>query len=72
MNHQLNKQLRKLLQNRSEIKVTNGETSTLEPPSGLEHGTPGLGNQRLNHSVIFFHKSYNVLMDKNLVDRFGY
>ena len=23
--------------------------STLEPPSGFEHGTPGLGIQRLNH-----------------------
>ena len=23
--------------------------STLEAPSGLEHGTPGLGIQRLNH-----------------------
>ena len=23
--------------------------STLEQPSGLEHGTPGLGIQRLNH-----------------------
>ena len=23
--------------------------STLEPPSGLEHGTPGLGIQHLNH-----------------------
>ena len=23
--------------------------STLEPPSGLEHGTPGLGIQRFNH-----------------------
>ena len=22
---------------------------TLEPPSGFEHGTPGLGIQRLNH-----------------------
>ena len=23
--------------------------STLEPPTGFEHGTPGLGIQRLNH-----------------------
>ena len=23
--------------------------STLEPPSGFEHGTPALGIQRLNH-----------------------
>ena len=23
--------------------------STLEPPSGFEHGTPGFGIQRLNH-----------------------
>ena len=23
--------------------------STLEPPIGFEHGTPGLGIQRLNH-----------------------
>ena len=23
--------------------------STLEPPSSFEHGTPGLGIQRLNH-----------------------
>ena len=23
--------------------------STWEPPSGFEHGTPGLGIQRLNH-----------------------
>ena len=23
--------------------------STLEPPSGFEHGIPGLGIQRLNH-----------------------
>ena len=23
--------------------------STLEPPSGFEHGTPGLGIQQLNH-----------------------
>ena len=23
--------------------------STLEPPSGFEHGTPGLGIQRLNY-----------------------
>ena len=23
--------------------------STLEPPSGFEHGTPGLGIQHLNH-----------------------
>ena len=23
--------------------------STLEPPSGFEHGSPGLGIQRLNH-----------------------
>ena len=23
--------------------------STLEPPGGFEHGTPGLGIQRLNH-----------------------
>ena len=23
--------------------------STLEPPSGFDHGTPGLGIQRLNH-----------------------
>ena len=23
--------------------------STLEPPSGFEHGTPGLGMQRLDH-----------------------
>ena len=23
--------------------------STLEPPSGFEHGTPGLGIQRLDH-----------------------
>ena len=23
--------------------------STLEPPNGFEHGTPGLGIQRLNH-----------------------
>ena len=23
--------------------------STLEPPSGLDHGSPGLGIQRLNH-----------------------
>ena len=26
--------------------------STLEPPSGFEHGTPGLGIQRLNHLAI--------------------
>ena len=26
--------------------------STLEPPSGVEHGTPGLGIQRLNHQAI--------------------
>ena len=26
--------------------------STLEPPSGFEHGTPGLGVQRLNHLAI--------------------
>ena len=26
--------------------------STLEPPSGFEHGTPGLGIQRLNHWAI--------------------
>ena len=26
--------------------------STLEPPSGFEHGTPGLGIQRLNHYAI--------------------
>ena len=25
---------------------------TLEPPNGFEHGTPGLGTQRLNHQVI--------------------
>ena len=25
---------------------------TLEPPSGCEHGTPGLGIQRLNHEAI--------------------
>ena len=24
--------------------------SNLEPPSGFEHGTPGLGIQRLNHN----------------------
>ena len=26
--------------------------STLEPPSGFEHGIPGLGIQRLNHWAI--------------------
>ena len=26
--------------------------STLEPPSGFEYGTPGLGIQRLNHLAI--------------------
>ena len=26
--------------------------STLESPSGFEHGTPGLGIQRLNHYAI--------------------
>ena len=26
--------------------------STLEPPSGFEHGTPRLGIQRLNHYAI--------------------
>ena len=26
--------------------------STLEPPSGFEQGTPGLGIQRRNHKVI--------------------
>ena len=26
--------------------------STLEPPSGFEHGTPGLGIQCLNHLAI--------------------
>ena len=26
--------------------------STLEPPSGFEHGTPGLGIQCLNHYAI--------------------
>ena len=26
--------------------------STLEPASGFEHGTPGLGIQRLNHLAI--------------------
>ena len=26
--------------------------SALEPPSGFEHGTPGLGIQRLNHQAI--------------------
>ena len=26
--------------------------STLEPPSGFEHGTPGLGIQRPNHQAI--------------------
>ena len=26
--------------------------STLEPPSGFDHGTPGLGIQRLNHEAI--------------------
>ena len=26
--------------------------STLEPPSGFDHGTPGLGIQRLNHLAI--------------------
>ena len=26
--------------------------STLEPPSGFEHGTPGLVIQRLNHQAI--------------------
>ena len=26
--------------------------STLEPPSGFEHGTPGLGTQHLNHKAI--------------------
>ena len=25
---------------------------TLEPPSGFEHGTPGLGIQHLNHLAI--------------------
>ena len=25
--------------------------STLEPPSGFEHGTPGLGIQRLNTTI---------------------
>ena len=28
--------------------------STLEPPSGFEHGTPGLGIQRLNHWQYIF------------------
>ena len=27
--------------------------STLEPPSGFEPGTPGLGIQRLNHLAIY-------------------
>ena len=26
--------------------------STLEPPNGFEHGTPGLGIQQLNHQAI--------------------
>ena len=28
--------------------------STLEPSSGSEHGTPGLGIQRLNHQAIIW------------------
>ena len=28
------------------------EESTLEPPSGFEHGIPGLGIQRLNYWAI--------------------
>ena len=27
--------------------------STLEPPSGFEHGTPGLGIQRLENAMIY-------------------
>ena len=30
-------------------RATSSRQSTLEPPSGFEHGTPGLAFQRLNH-----------------------
>ena len=31
------------------LKRIKGAESTLEPPNGFEHGTPGLGTQRLKH-----------------------
>ena len=42
--------------------------STLEPPSGFGHGTPGLGIQRLNHwaiapSVQVLLKTYEMLVN---------
>ena len=32
-----------------DLKRIKGAESTLEPPNGFEHGTPGLGIQRLKH-----------------------
>ena len=38
-----------------------GSESTLEPPSGFEHGTPGMGIQRLDHQAIEWSRNIYVV-----------